>query len=399
MDWLQGRRERGGASPTGRTETKRWVSHGRHEISAPHRAVVEAGEGIEMATPSGDRLVTLDGSSGEGGGQILRTGLTLAMLTGRPVRVVKIRANRDKPGLRPQHLMAVETAAKLADARVEGAAIGSRDLIFRPGPIEARDLRIDIGTAGSTALVLQTLHLAIALRSPSAVRLRLAGGTFNTQAPSYPFLEATWRGHLASIGMPLGLTMPAAGFYPEGGGQLDAWIEPATPRPLIQEARGELVRIRGVAGVTNLDARIGARMRDRAASLLAERGLDAEIGVERWAGPGQGAALSLVAEYANVATPATFIGLGRRGKTAEAVAADAVAELLDHHDAASGALDPHSADQILLPLAFADGPSRYTVSRVTEHLRTNVATVRAFLDRPIRVEELADGPHGRVLID
>lgn len=352
-----------------------------------------------MATSPGGRLITLDGSSGEGGGQILRTALTLSLLTGQPFRIRKIRANRDKPGLRPQHLKAVHAAAMLGEADVEGAAIGSRELTFRPGTIAPRDLRIDIGTAGASALVLQTLHLPIALRSPSAVRLTLSGGTFNTKAPSFPFLDATWQAHLNAIGMPLGLTMPSAGFYPEGGGELDAWIEPATPRAFIQESRGPLVRIRGLAGVTNLDARIADRMRDRAASLLADRGLDSEIEVGRWPGPGQGAAIALIAEYAGVATPVTFVGLGQRGKPAEAVAAEAVAEFLDHHDAPSGAIDPHSADQLLLPLAFATGSSRYTVSQVTEHLRTNVATIRAFLDRPIRVEESADGPGGRVVID
>ncbi|WP_435022027.1 RNA 3'-terminal phosphate cyclase [Tundrisphaera sp. TA3] len=352
-----------------------------------------------MATSPGRHHVTLDGSSGEGGGQILRSGLTLSLLTGLPVTFENIRANRDRPGLRPQHLKAVEVAAQIGQARTDGAKIGSRSLTFRPGTIATGDLQVDIGTAGSTALVLQAVHLALALRATSAVRLTLTGGTFNTQAPSFPFLDSTWKAHLAALGMPLGLAMPAAGFYPEGGGQLDAWIEPASPRPIVQETRGALTRIRGVAGVTNLDPGIAARMRDRAANRLARRGLDADLAVALWDGPGHGAAIALVAEYEGVTVPVTFVGLGQRGKPAEAVADDAVAELLDYHDAPNGAIDPHSADQLLLPLAFADGPSRFSVSRVTEHLRTNVATIHAFLDRPIRIEESTEGPHGRVFID
>jgi RNA 3'-terminal phosphate cyclase (ATP) len=398
MDWQPGTRDRTEGGPA--TSTKRWVAHARHDGPAPHRAVgrSEGGAGgFAVATEPGPRLITLDGSSGEGGGQILRTALSLSMLTGRPFRIVKVRANRDKPGLRPQHAMAVEAAALLCAAEVSGGSVGSRDLTFRPSPIQPRDLRIDIGTAGATALVLQTLHLPMALHSGSGLRLILSGGTFNTSAPSFPFLESTWLAYLSSIGMPVSLTMPNAGYYPEGGGVLDAWIEPATPRPLVLESRGELVRIQGVAETTNLDPGIARRMADRVESALSDRGHAIEVSTLKRPGPGHGASVTLVAEYAN-APPATFVGLGKRGKPAEAVADEAVAELVDDLEATGGAVDLHSADQILLPLAFAPGRSVYTVNRVTEHLRTNAATIRAFLDRPIRIEESAEGPGGRVIV-
>ena len=158
--------------------------------------------GIDPKTRSGPSARHARRVEGEGGGQILRTALTLSLLTGRPFRIVKVRANRDKPGLRPQHLTAVQAAAELGDAEVSGAEVGSRDLTFRPGPYTPRDLSFDIGTAGSTALVLQTLHLPLALRADRPVRLTLTGGTFNATAPSFPFLEATWRAHLAALGMP-----------------------------------------------------------------------------------------------------------------------------------------------------------------------------------------------------
>ena len=350
-----------------------------------------------MATGPGSKLVTLDGSSGEGGGQILRSALTLSMLTGRPFRVVKIRANRDKPGLRPQHLKAVEAASSLGGAEVVGGTIGSRDLTFRPGPLQPRDLRVDIGTAGATSLVLQTLHLPLALRSASPVRLTLTGGTFNESAPSFPFLEATWQSHMASLGMPVALAMPTAGYYPQGGGTLEAWIEPASPRPLVLENRGDLVKIRGMAETTNLPRGIARRMADRAIESLAGRGLEAEIETCQAPGPGQGASITLIAEFTG-SPPTTFIGLGKQGKPAEVVADEAVTELLDHLESGEGAVDLHSADQLLLPLAFSPGRSVYTVTRVTDHLRTNVETIRAFLDRPIRVEESAEGPGGRVVI-
>jgi RNA 3'-terminal phosphate cyclase (ATP) len=358
--------------------------------------------GSDSGRPRGGRdVVRLDGSRGEGGGQILRTALTLSLLTGRSFRIEKIRANREKPGLRPQHRTAVEAAAELGDARVVGAAVGSRELSFAPADYEPRDLTIDIGTAGATGLVLQTLHLPMALRTQGAARVALVGGTFNPKAPAYTFLEATWRGYLWAFGMPLSLTMPAAGFYPRGGGRLEAWIEPASPRPWIQVDRGPLRRIRVIAGVANLREEIAHRMRDRAIRRLEEVGLTAEVAIEtvQWPSPGQGAALSLIAEH-DGAIPATFVGLGARGKPSEAVADEAVDQLLAFEAVAGAAVDPHSADQILLPLAFATGRSEFTVSEVTEHLRTNVHTIGAFLDRSIIIEEPeGEGQPARVVIE
>lgn len=365
-----------------------WVAHAGHGRPAPHRL---SGD-LALSTP---RLVTLDGSAGEGGGQILRTALSLSLLTGRPFRIVKVRANRDKPGLRPQHLKAVESAAALCGGESIGAQVGSRDLTFRPAPYTPRDLQIDIGTAGATSLVLHTLALPIALRAEGPVRLTMTGGTFNESAPSYPFLAETWRPHLAALGIPIALASPAAGFYPRGGGQLDAWIEPARPHAIEWLDRGPLTHIRGVAGVARLDRGIAERMRERALLRLADHGLDATIDLADWTGPSPGAALALIADHG--AVPATFVGLGRRGKPAEVVADEAIDELFAF-EAAAGAVDPHSADQLLLPLALADDPSVYTVAAVTEHLRTNVHTIRAFLDRPIRIDEPANGP-ARVVID
>jgi RNA 3'-terminal phosphate cyclase (ATP) len=381
---------------------KRWTSHAAHErISTPVRSAAMSPRPPRISTeshavsssprPSSEKLIVLDGSRGEGGGQILRTALTLSLVTGRPFRIAKIRANRDKPGLRPQHLKAVEAAALLGNADVAGAEVGSRDVVFRPGEFAPRDLTIDIGTAGSTGLILQTLHLPIAMRAETAVRIVLTGGTFNPKAPPFPFLDQTWRGHLANLGMPIALTMPSAGFYPRGGGRLEAWIEPARPRPWVRTTRGDLLRIRGVAGVANLRDDIAQRLRDRALERLAAAGWDVPIEIETtsWPSPGQGAAISLTAEHAG-SPPATFVGLGERGKP----------ELAAFLNVPDGAVDPHSADQLLLPLALAEGRSVYTVSEVTEHLRTNAATIRAFLDRNIVVEEaVAPGQPGRVIVD
>jgi RNA 3'-terminal phosphate cyclase (ATP) len=391
------------------SKTRRWQAHSAHvPVPAPHRrgrpwrAASEELKVISSVAASShgevDRVV-LDGSQGEGGGQILRTALTLSLLTGRPFRMVKIRANRDKPGLRPQHQKAVESAAVLGVARVTGGGVGAKELTFSPVAYASRDTTIDIGTAGSTGLVLQTLHLALALRSERSVTLTLTGGTFNPKAPAFPFLEATWCAYLKAFGMPLALTQTAAGFYPRGGGQIEAEIEPANPRQFTQTDRGPLFRLSGVAGVANLRDDIARRMRDRAIERLREHGFSAEIDLVRWPSPGQGAALALTAEHEGT-VPATFVGLGERGKPAEAVADEAVAELLAFEAVEHAAVDPHSADQILLPLVFAPGRSEFTVSEVTEHLRTNAETIRAFLGRTITVEEPRNRDYpGRVVIE
>jgi RNA 3'-terminal phosphate cyclase (ATP) len=353
-----------------------------------------------MSNARGDReRVELDGSRGEGGGQILRTALTLSLLTGRPFRIKKIRANRPKPGLRPQHLKAVEAAALLAQADVSGASVGARELTFAPLDYLANDMSIDIGTAGSTGLVLQTLHLPIAMRAENPISIDLVGGTFNPMAPPFSFLETTWRGFLSAFGMPIELSMPAAGFYPKGGGKLSAVIEPAVPKCYVNSTRGPLTRLRGVAGVSNLSDDIARRMEKRAISRLGAEGFASEIERVRWPGAGQGAAISLFAEHEGT-VPATFVGLGERGKPSEAVADEAVDQLLAYEAVSGAAIDLHSADQIVLPLAFAGGRSEFTVSEVTEHLRTNVATIRAFLDREITVMEPQSLKEpGRVFVD
>lgn len=400
-----------------RHRPRRWTTHAGHGLAmlgnghGPHRIGMGNRMGSSRSTMSSNpaprprhsstmNMVELDGSIGEGGGQILRSALSLSLLTGQPFRISRIRANRDKPGLRPQHLSAVMAAARLGNATVEGANVGSSMLSFRPAPYEPADLEIDIGTAGSTALVLHTLYLPIAMRADRPVRLSLIGGTFNRSAPSYPFLERTWQRHLAAMGLPVALAMPMAGFYPRGGGRLEAWIEPARPRAIVADRRGPLRRLTGVAGECKLsNRRVADRMRDRAVALLDEAGLNVEITLDRaeWPGIAPGAAIALTAEFGGSTLPATFVGLGERGKLAEVVAAEAAEELLSFLDAPTGAVDPHSADQILLPLALAEGRSVYTVTSATEHLRTNAATVRAFLDRPIAIEEPEHGP-ARVIV-
>lgn len=410
MDWQRAFGEASLPDTTTRAG-KRWLTHAPHvsdssPAQGPHSRPVpifgktplfkfaKKASAVSSSTPS---IVTIDGSSGEGGGQILRTSLSLSLLTGQAFRIVNIRANREKPGLRPQHVAAVLAAAELGHAAVLGAEVGSRTLTFRPAAYEPRDMVIDIGTAGSTALVLQTLHLPLALKADQPVRVTLTGGTFNTKAPSYPFLESSWRAHLAALGAPIALAMPEAGFYPRGGGRLDAWIEPANLQTLTLRARGPLLRITGAAGTANLPPEIAQRMRDRAEDRLAQAGLHAQIDLVAWRGTSPGAAIRLSAEHDGIPA-ATFLGLGERGKPAETVADEAVDALLAHESIPHAAVDSHSADQILLPLALAPGRSEYTVAQVTDHLLTNAQTLRAFLNRSITIHEPTSDRPGRVVV-
>lgn len=364
---------------------RRWTTHAGHGpigSAGPHR-VAEGG----IVVAKGGGIVRLDGARGEGGGQILRSALTLSLLTGRPFRIDRIRANRDRPGLRPQHLAAVQAAAELGSAEVSGAAVGSRSLTFRPGEARRGDLTIDIGTAGSTALVLHTLHLPMTLGAESGARLSLHGGTFNLAAPSFPYLAGAWAPWMKALGLTVAVAMPSAGFYPAGSGRLEAWIEPGQPRAIVRERRGP-VEVRAEAGVSRLPASIAERMLDRAEARLRPLGIDLAPDLVEWSG-GPGTAIALTASDGE--SSATFVGLGERGKPAEAVADEAVDALLAHLAVPDAAVDPHAADQILLPLALAEGRSVYTTSEATEHLRTNVATLAAFLDRPVAIDEPPPG--------
>jgi RNA 3'-terminal phosphate cyclase (ATP) len=340
-------------------------------------------------------VIELDGSFGEGGGQILRTSLALSLLTGKPFHLRHVRAGRAKPGLQPQHLMSVRAAAAVGQAETRGASLGSTDLEFRPGKVRPGPYRFDITTAGATSLVLHTLYLPLALHADRPSDLTLIGGTHVNQSPCYHFLETTWRRYLNLLGLQVGLKMERPGFYPRGGGVVTAHLEPC-PRlkGLTLRERGP-VTVGGFSAVAGLPEHVAQRQARRAAFRLKQQhGLKADIRQEEWPG-GPGSVLAVVVNTAPV--PALFFGLGERGKPAERVADEAADQAAAYLDAAPAAVDAHSADQLVLPLALAEGPSEYTVSAVTLHLTTNVAVIRRFVDRDI-VCEGNEGEPGRVLI-
>jgi RNA 3'-terminal phosphate cyclase (ATP) len=327
-------------------------------------------------------MIEIDGSFGEGGGQILRSSLALSLLTGKPFHLRKVRANRKpKPGLRPQHLASVRAAARIGNAKVTGDSVGSSDLTFRPGPVVAGKYHFPIGTAGATALVLHTVYLPLALAGgPSEVVLE--GGTHNEKAPCFHFLQTTWRAYMARLGMTVSLEMKRPGFYPRGGGLITAHIKPWTTRkPLTLIAGATHDQARVMSATAGLPDHVNNRQARRATVRLRDAGIEPEVVSEHWdGGPGSVLAITLGSPV-----PTLFFGLGARGKPAEAVADEAADEALAYH-ASGRPVDPHSGDQLLLPLSVADGESEYHVSAVTRHLTTNAAVIQLFLDRNITIE-------------
>lgn len=336
-------------------------------------------------------FLEIDGSIGEGGGQVLRTALTLSVLTGRPVEIRNIRAGRPNPGLQPQHLTAVQAAAAICRAQVEGAALGSQTLRFAPQSAPAPgEYVFDVtevagrGSAGAVGLVFQTLFLPLAL-VPGESLVVLRGGTHVPWAPSVDYLQEVFLPTVARMGLDAEIDLVAWGFYPVGGGEARVRIRgrPGPLSPLSLTERGSARKVRGRTVVSNLPAHIPQRMADRARNLLVRAGLKADLQplVTRGAGPGAG--IFLVVEYEHIR--AGFSAYGRKGVPAEQVAEEACRELLAHHE--SGApVDPHLADQLLLPMALAAGTSRFITSAITGHLLTNLTVIQAFLPIQVRVD-------------
>jgi RNA 3'-terminal phosphate cyclase (ATP) len=297
-------------------------------------------------------------------------------MTNRHFRILNIRARRSKPGLRPQHLTSVNAAASVGQAQVEGACLGSREIEFRPSSIHSGSYRFEIPTAGSTSLVLQTVFLSLSTaESPSEIEI--IGGTHVPWSPCFHYLEANWLPAMELQGFRADLALEKAGFYPQGGGRIRALIQPLEKRiaPLRRLQRGDLQRIRGISTVSNLPESIAQRQRNRAVERLADLGCPVEIDVQTFPSPGKGSLLLLQAEFES--GQACYFGLGARGKSAERVA-DEAADALHIFLGREGVVDEYLADQLLLPLAFADGDSEFRTSKITQHLLTNAEVIRAF---------------------
>jgi RNA 3'-terminal phosphate cyclase (ATP) len=330
-------------------------------------------------------MLEIDGSQGEGGGQVLRTSLSLSALTGRPFRLVNIRAGRSKPGLRPQHVTAVRAAAAICQAEVSGAALNSHTLTFTPQAApQGGAYTFDVaqaaqgGSAGSMTLILQTvLWPLLFAERPSQVILR--GGTHVPFSPTFHYLAETAGPAFTRLGAAFSVKLNAWGWYPAGGGEMQIDISPIGKLQAVSWQAAPRDHVQGIAAVTNLPAHIPQRMANRAHNLLAEAGLKAHITPLRASGPTPGAGLVLWLPQAG------FSSLGRQGVPAERVAETAVAEMLAFVDNGSD-VDKRLADQLLLPLVLANGRSHFTTNELTLHTLTNAALLRQWLGVDIEID-------------
>ncbi|HHJ39881.1 MAG: RNA 3'-phosphate cyclase [Methylothermaceae bacteria B42] len=320
----------------------------------------------------------IDGSQGEEGGQILRTSLALSLHLQRPIHLVNIRAKRQKPGLRRQHLACVLAAAELSHAKVTGAHLGSQEILFIPGPIQPGNYRFDIGTAGSTTLLLQAILLPLLL-APSPSHITLCGGTHNPKAPPFDFLERTFLPQLEKMGAHVDLQLERPGFYPQGGGIIHVSINPVCHlQPIDILSRGAIKTIHAKAIVADLPRHIGERELNTLTELIKLKPENCQLQELKGCGVGN----VVTVEVINEEITEVFTGYGQRGIRAEKVAQHLATEV-QRYLSAEVPVGPYLADQILLPMALAGGGQFLTLPP-TRHTLTNIQVIEAFL--PLRFD-------------
>lgn len=339
-------------------------------------------------------MLEIDGSFGEGGGQILRTSLSLSCVLKRPFRIFDIRKKRKKPGLMPQHLACVRALASLTNADVRGDFPGSGELVFRPGETHPGRYYFDIGTAGSTSLLLQAI-LPPLIFSEGRSDIILKGGTHVPFSPPFNYVSEVFLPSLRNIGIHVSTSAEAFGFYPKGGGTVTSIVFPDSAlRELHLSEREELSKITGISAVVNLPLSIAERQRTAAIEHLSAHGLSAEIELFQCGKSGQGTFLFLKTESESCL--AGFSSIGERGKRAEAVGREAADELIAYYRSGA-AMDHHLADQLILYLALAKEASSFTASRISDHLLTNLWVTEKFTGTRHSVEGNKDAP-GRIII-
>jgi RNA 3'-terminal phosphate cyclase (ATP) len=341
-------------------------------------------------------MIEIDGAFGEGGGQLIRTALSLSALLGTPFRITNIRQNRPKPGLRAQHLAAVRAVKEISGAHVDGDRIGSRDLLFEPGRVVGGDYRFDVGTAGSTPLVLQSLIPPLAYARKES-HITLVGGTHVPISPPFHFLDVVFLPVLREMGANIHGSIRVYGFYPRGGGEIEARIGPVENeilKPFDCPADKAVWGVTGISAVANLPLSIAERQQEAALLLLRKLTMRVEIETISVHSPGAGTFIFLKTEGGPCR--AGFSSIGVRGKRAEQVGTEAAVTLLDYYHR-DGCIDPHLADQLVIYQALAGGESSFTTTAITQHLLTNLALVKQFLHMEYRIEG-TEGASGKVKI-
>lgn len=328
-------------------------------------------------------MVRIDGSQGEGGGQVLRTALALSLVTGTPFTINNIRAGRKKPGLLRQHLTGVKAAEAVGAAEVSGAELGSKELTFRPRALAAGNYHFAVGTAGSATLVMQTVLPAL-LMAGTPSTLMLEGGTHNPAAPPFDFLQRAYLPLLRKLGPAVEATLERPGFFPAGGGKFRVDVRPAPLKPLSLLERGRVLRREVKAVVAMIPFDVAKRELDTVAGALKWRPDEFRTEeLKRAPGPGN----VLMAEVESEHVTEVFTAFGERGKRAETVGEEVAAEVKRYLDA-EVPVGEHLCDQLLLLLALAKGGTFRTLP-LDGHSQTQLTTMAHFLDVKVQVHEVS----------
>jgi len=331
-------------------------------------------------------MIEVDGSFGEGGGQILRTSLALSTVTKKPCYIFDIRKNRPKPGLKTQHLFGLKALVNLYNGRAEGDFLGSREVKFWPDEITSKKLRIKITTAGSITLLLQTLVLP-SLFAGSPVKICFEGGATDTFfSPTIDHFRYVFLETVQKLGVNIKMNIKKRGYYPEGGAEVETEIFPSRLKSVTLLDRGKLQRILIFSGASELlkGKKVAERQISGTREILGKLNLPAEEKIDYYNTDCPGSNICLVAQFENA-----IIGvdnLGKLGKRAEDVGKEAALELLKE-EKSQACLDKHSADQILLYLALARGKSSISVSEITNHCKTSIWVIEKFLDGKFKIKE------------
>jgi RNA 3'-phosphate cyclase len=326
-------------------------------------------------------MISIDGSQGEGGGQILRTAIAFSALTQEPVRIFNIRAKRENPGLRAQHLTGIKAAGKICDAKIKGDELGSREIEFFPGEIKGGNFNFNIGTAGSITLVLQALMIP-AMKVKEKVKIQLKGGTDVKWSPTIDYLRFVTLPLLKKFGYEAKIDLLQRGYFPKGGGKVIAEIFPIKNlKPINLMERGKILSLEGISHAHNAleKARVSRRQARTARSLLYNKlcklnpGIEVKIKQEYYSTLSYGSGLTLWVKTENSILGAN--ALGEKGKSSEVVGQEAAKNLIREVDS-KAALDKYMGDQIIPYLALSSGEVK--VSEITPHTKTNVEIVNKF---------------------
>ena len=324
-------------------------------------------------------MLEIDGSYGEGGGQILRTAVALSVLTKKPVAIKNIRANRPNPGIKPQHYIAIQSVKELCNADVEGLEVGSSNLTFTPDNIKGGKYKFDIVTAGSITLVFQACLLS-SLKTQEPITIRLKGGSDVKWSPSWDYFRYVFLSLIQKMGVNVDARLIKRGYYPKGGGEAELTIEPFKDiKPLQLDKKPQFSEIHGVINLANLPDHVGTRMKHASIKNLIKQGLKASIKIEKTTSLSTGTGITLWAESKDFILGSTF--LGEKGLPAEKIGEDAAQSLLCEIDAGA-TVDVYAFDQILPYMALArdKGYSSCIVREVSSHARTNMWLVKQFFD-------------------